>query len=53
MEKIENMIEPITIDIIERADDASMKVLMKYVELIGSKMNTEDIIKNVKVNYLK
>ena len=48
------MIEPITIDIIERADDASMKVLMKYAELIGSCMNTTDIVNNVSLqNFLQ
>ena len=51
MEQNETILEPLTFETIERADDTSMKVLMKYAELIGSCMNTTDIVNNVKDLY--
>lgn len=46
MEQNETILEPLTFETIERADAASMKVLMKYAELYDSCMNTTDTLKS-------
>ncbi len=53
MEQNETILEPLTFETIERADDMSMKVLMKYAELYDSCMNTTDIVKYIKDFYTK
>ncbi len=53
MEQNETILEPLTFETIERADDASMKVLMKYAELYDSCMNTTDIVKYINDFYTK
>ena len=46
MEQNVTILEPLTFETIERADDMSMKVLMKYAELYDSCMNTTDTLKS-------
>jgi len=42
MEQNETILEPLTFEIIERADDASMKVAIKYAELCDSYVKVFD-----------
>lgn len=46
MEQNETILEPLTFETIERADEASMKVFIKDAELYDSCMNTTDILKS-------